>query len=135
MRAHHLQANTTMRRREETETLWNSCVELTEQTQLPERCAAGLMDAALGLRIRRPIYRSSAETAVGEELSDLTASRDLKAMVDRGLLEAIGERRGRYYLAGDTLTKLREQIRASRAPEAADDPFKIVQERRQLSLT
>src|SRR4051794_9663590 len=76
MRAHYLQANTTMRRRQEIEGLWNSCVELAEQNQLPERCAAGLMDAALGLRIRRRMYRSSAETAVGEEMSDLTASRD-----------------------------------------------------------
>jgi Fic family protein len=135
MRAHYRQANTTMRRRKEIETLWNSCVELAERNGLPERCAAGLMDAALDLRIRRRIYRSSAEAAIGEELSDLTASRDLKAMVDSGLLHAVGERRARYYLAGDLLTGLREEIRSARAPEAADDPFEIVRDRRQLSLT
>lgn len=124
-----------MRRRKEIESLWNSCVELAERNGLPERCAAGLMDAALGLRIRRKIYRSSAGAAVGEELSDLTASRDLRAMVDHELLHAIGERRARYYLAGDVLTKLREEIRASREPETGDDPFAIVRDRRQLSLT
>lgn len=134
MRAHYLQAITTMRRRTEIETLWNSCAELAESNGLPERCAAGLMDAALGLRIRRKIYRSSAEAAVGEELSDLTSSRDLKAMVDRGLLQAVGERRARYYLAGDTLTSLREQIRSERTPRAEDDPFAIVRDRRQLRI-
>jgi Fic family protein len=135
MRAHYLQATTTMRRREEIEGLWNKCVELTERQRLPERCAAGLMDAAIGARIRRKIYRSSVETAMGEELSDLTASRDLKAMVSAGLLDAVGERRARYYLAGETLTRLREQVRSERSPKSADDPFAIVRDRRQLRLT
>jgi Fic family protein len=135
LRAHYLQAITTMRRREEIENLWNSCIELAEANHLPERSAAGLMDAALGVRIRRKIYRSSAEAATGEEISDLTASRDLKGIVDAGLLEAVGERRGRYYLAGDELKKLQEEIRSNRKPASADDPFKIVRDRRQLKLT
>lgn len=134
MRAHYLQAMTTMRRREEIESLWNSCVEIADRNRLPERCAAGLMDAAIGLRIRRQAYRSSAEAAVGEEISDLTASRDLKAMVDHGLLEPVGERRARYYLAGDDLTELRTRVRSARAPQVDDDPFRIVRDRRQLKL-
>lgn len=135
LRAHYLQAITTMRRREEIEGLWNSCVALAERNQLPERTAAGLMDAALGVRIRRKVYRSSAEAATGEEISDLTASRDLKAMVGSELLEAVGERRARYYLAGEELRQLREEIRSNRGPKSADDPFTIVRERRQLKLT
>jgi Fic family protein len=134
LRAHYLQAITTMRRREEIERLWNACVEVSDHHHLPERCAAGLMDAALGVRIRRKIYRSSAEAATGEELSDLTASRDLKAMVDAGLLVAVGERRARYYLAAEILTRLREDIRSQRPTESADDPFALVRERRQLKL-
>jgi Fic family protein len=135
LRAHYMQASTMLRQREEIEMLWNACATLAKSNGLHERCAAGLMDTAYGLRIRRGSYRSSAEAAIGEEISDLTASRDLKAMVDRGLLEAIGERRARYYLAGEESTKLRKQIRAARPPEAAHDPFAIVRERRQLSLT
>jgi len=135
LRAHYLQAITTMRRREEIESLWNECVALAERSKLPERCAAGLMDAALGVRVRRKIYRSSAEAATGEEISDLTASRDLKALVDAELLEAVGERRARYYLAGREPRRLREDIKAKRKPESADDPFAIVRERRQLRLT
>jgi len=134
LRAHFLQAITTMRRREEIERLWNACVELSEHHRFPERCAAGLMDAALGIRLRRKIYRSSAEAATGEEISDLTASRDLKAMVDAELLNAVGERRARYYLGAEVLSELREDIRSQRPAEAADDPFAIVRERRQLKL-
>ncbi|HUC00179.1 MAG TPA: Fic family protein [Solirubrobacterales bacterium] len=134
MRAHFLQATTTMRRRQEIERLWNSCTELAESHGLPERCAAGMMDASIGLRIRRQTYRSSTEAAMGEELSDLTASRDLKAMVDADLLQAVGERRARYYLAGATLTELRNEIRSSRTPISEDDPFRIVRDRRQLKL-
>ncbi len=134
MRAHYLQAITTMRRRKEIENLWNDCVALAERNGLPERCAAGLMDAALGARIRRKVYRSSVEGAMGDEVSDLTASRDLKAMVEASLLDAVGERRARYYLAGEVLTQMREQIRASRAPKSTDDPFALVRERRQLKL-
>jgi Fic family protein len=134
MRAHYLQAITTMRRREEIENLWNSCAQLATANRLPERCAAGLMDAAFGLRIRRQTYRSSTAAATGDEVSDLTASRDLKAMVDAELLHAVGERRARYYLAGETLSALREEIRSGRPPKSADDPFQIVREGRQLKL-
>jgi Fic family protein len=134
LRAHYIQAITTMRRREEIEGLWNACVEVAERHRLPERCAAGLMDAALGVRIRRKIYRSSTVSATGEEITDLTASRDLKGMVTAGLLEAVGERRGRYYLASEGLTELRNRIRSERPPESMDDPFVIVRERRQLKL-
>ena len=134
MRAHYLQAVTTMRRRKEIEELWNRSVELTEKSGLPERCAAGLMDASLGARIRRKVYRSSVEAAMGEEISDLTASRDLKAMVDATLLEAVGERRGRFYLANEVLAQLREEIRSERPPKSLEDPFATVRERRQLKL-
>lgn len=135
LQAHYLQANTTMRRRKEIEQIWLACLELAEASELPERCAAGLMDLSFGLRLRRGTYRSSAETATGEGISDLTASRDLKAMVDSGLIEAVGERRGRYYLAGKSLVDLRMRVRADRPAKSHDDPFQIVRDRRQLRFT
>ncbi len=134
LRAHYFQADTTMRRRKEIEQVWVGCVELAEARGLPERCAAGLMDLTFGLRLRRGTYRSAIETAIGEEISDLMASRDLKAMVDSELVEAVGERRGRYYLAGDPLVDLRRKVRAARPEKAHDDPFQIVRDRRQLRL-
>jgi Fic family protein len=135
LRAHFLQIRTTQRRRAEIEELWNGCVALAKRNGLLERCAAGLVDTAYGLRIRRGSYQLAAEQTTGEELSQQSASRDLKAMVDLGLLEPVGERRARYYVVGDETRKLREAIRAKRPPKETDDPFRIVRERRQLSLT
>lgn len=135
LRAHFLQIRTMQRRRAEIEELWSSCVELAESRGLPERCAAALVDTAYGLRIRRGSYQSACLAMAGEEVSDQTASRDLRAMVDLDLLNAVGERRARYYLAGDGPRELREAIRAKRPPREDDDPFRIVREHRQLSLT
>jgi Fic family protein len=126
LRAHYLSAATTMRRGREIESLWNGCLELVERARLPERSAAGLIDAALGLRLRRRGYRAAAEEATGEAISDLTASRDLRALVDSGLLVAVGERRARYYLAGPGPTELWGRVRAERRPPQADDPYAIV---------
>lgn len=134
LRAHYSQARTFIRRREEVESLWNACWELTERSGLPERCVAGLMEAAYGLRLRRGAYIKVVEDSAGEEIRDLTASRDLKSMVDAGLLEPVGERRGRYYLASEELTARRKQIRASRPERANEDPFELVKNRRQMRL-
>jgi len=135
LRAHYLQIRTMLRRRQEIEELWNSCFALVEQSGLPERCAVALMDAAYGLRIRRGSYRTSVEGVTGEEVSEQTASRDLRAMVDQRLLAPMGERRARYYLAGPKPTAIRNQVKASRPPRAEEDPFVVVRDRRQLSLT
>lgn len=135
LRAHYTQIRTMLRRRSEIEQLWNGCVALADGNGLPERCAAGLMDAAYGFRIRRGSYRTSAQEVVGEEVSEQSASRDLRAMVDLDLLEPVGERRARYYVAGNEAKSVRDEIRARRPPAIADDPFEIVLERRQLSLT
>jgi Fic family protein len=135
LRAHYTQVRTMLRRREEIEALWNACLAAAEAKGLSERCAAGVMDASYGLRLRRRSYRTSVAAVTGDEISDLTASRDLKAMVDAGMLTAVGERRGRYYLAGDDVVALRAEVRDARAPKVADDPFTLIRERRQLSLT
>lgn len=135
LRAHHIQIRTMLRRREEVERLWNASVDLAGRNRLPERCAAALIDAAYGFRIRRGGYRPSVEMVAGEEISEQTASRDLKAMVDLGLLDPVGERRARHYLAGREVRSLWREIRSNLPPRGADDPFEIVRDRRQLSLS
>jgi len=135
LRAHYSQILTMLGRREEIEQLWNACVALAESHGLPQRCAAALMDAAYGLRLRRGSYRDSARSATGEEISEQTATRDLKAMADRRLLTPLGERRARYYLAGTEPVELLERIRASRPSQTRNDPFAVVRERRRLSVT
>jgi Fic family protein len=124
--AHYRQAKTLVRRYEEYERLWRDCAVLARERGLPERSVGALMDAAMGLRIRNAAYRITVEVSDGEEISELTATRDLKALVESGLFRAVGERRGRYYLASATLRHLWEQIRSERPPRYRDDPFEIV---------
>jgi Fic family protein len=134
LRAHFLQARTLLQRREEIETLWLACFDLIDKNGLPERCTAALMDAAYGFRVRRRSYQNAANISLGEDVSDVTASRDLKAMVQKGLLEPVGERRSRHYLASDELKAIREEIRARRAPREERDPFTIVRRGEQLNI-
>lgn len=132
--AHYRQARTHLRRIEEIERLWVACSALAEARGLPERSVGALLDAATGLRIRNASYRALTEATAGEEVSDLTASRDLKALVDARLLSPVGANRGRYYVAADELAELRAEIRATRPPRADEDPFAVARERLQLSL-
>lgn len=131
--AHYRQAKTHLRRVEEVEELWRRCAALAERNRLPERTVDGLFDAALGWRLRNRSYRRIVEEG-GEAISELSASRDLRAMVDAGLLLPVGERRARYYVGSHELRAVHEQIRASRPPRDEYDPFAMAQERLQLSL-
>jgi Fic family protein len=132
--AHYRQAKTHLRRIEETERLYAECLELVALHRLADRCTAGLSDAALGLRLRRGSYRSSVESSMGEQITELTATRDLQAMVRVGLLTPRGETRGRYYVAAPSLVGLREAIRTSRPQREEYDPFTVARQGLQLSF-
>jgi hypothetical protein len=81
-----------------------------------DRALAPLVNAAFGYKLRNSFYRAD------EEVSQLTASRDLKALCDLGLLEPRGEGRGRFYVASGRLREIREQ---SRMPKVVPDPFSL----------
>jgi Fic family protein len=132
--AHYHQARTMLRRIQETESLYVECAELAAKHGLPERVAGALSEVAYGFRIRNSSYRAIVEVTAGEELSDLTASRDLRELVDAKLLEPVGERRGRYYLAMPEVRAIRDALRADREPRETADPFQLAADRRQLTL-
>ena len=112
--AHYRQAETLLRRSEEIDRLWALLEEEIRRKGLPERSIMALSDAAYGYRVRNATYRAAAE------ISDPLASRDLRALVDAGLLVPHGERRGRHYLAGEWLLQARN---ATRARKVTTDPF------------
>jgi hypothetical protein len=116
---------THLRRIEEAESLWDATSKLATGHRLPERVAAGLYDAAYGIRLRNAMYRKLVGETLDEEISDLTASRDLKAMVDAELLKAVGEGRGRYYVPMDAVVSLRVKVRETRPARSTVDPFDI----------
>lgn len=132
--AHYRQAMTHLRRIQEAEQLWRECARIAEARGVPERVIGGLMEAALGFRLRNASYRLIVEATAGEEISELTATRELKAMVDAGLLGALGERRGRHYVAEPALTDLQARIRLDRRPRDDHDPYARAAQGLQLTL-
>jgi DNA-binding transcriptional ArsR family regulator len=76
-----------------------------------------LGEAALGFRIRNSRYRSITD------VSDNLATRDLKELVDAGLLIAKGEKRGRWYEGSDYLRAIEKKFRED---GAIPDPFESI---------
>jgi Fic family protein len=132
--AHYRQAMTHLRRIKETERLWSACEALATQHRLPERVSAALYDAAFGLRLRNATYRKLVLETMGEEISELTATRDLKGLVDAGLFDPVGERRGRRYVGTEGVRQLRHEARAGRPPRTTVDPFDLVRHEVQLTI-
>ena len=115
IRAHHMQAQTVARRVDEASEIWRELDTLLRTNSLPERVAEILYEAVLGYRVRRSGYMKMTE------VEKHTATRDLGRLADLGLLHPQGETKGRYYVAGDRLTALREECRKRRRPLI--DPF------------
>lgn len=112
--AHYRQAETLLRRSQEAGRLWSELELEIKRRGLQERMVLALHDAAFGFRVRNTIYRKAAE------VSDAVASRDLGQLVTAGLLVARGGKRGRFYLAGEWLKKVRAD---TRLVKVASDPF------------
>jgi hypothetical protein len=72
------------------------------------------------------------DITAGQQISELTASRDLRALVGATLLDPVGERRGRYYLQG--LLGVRARIRRGRKPKDLSDPFDRAGRQLELAL-
>lgn len=117
--AHLRQARTLLARIRESEELWERCSVEAQSAGLSARVIPALFNAALGFRLQRSAYRALADDVV----SEMTATRDLKAMADAGLLVAHGERRGRYYTASDELRSIAREIRERRPSQDDADPF------------
>lgn len=117
--AHLRQARTLLRRVKEGERLWDELERLATSRRLPERTIAALFDAAIGFRVRNATYRAISD----DEITEATASRDLRQMVAVGLLEPKGEKRGRFYVAAKELAVVQQAIIESRDPQDDSDPF------------
>ncbi|MTK00751.1 Fic family protein [Micromonospora sp. CP22] len=114
--AHHMQAQTVLRRVEDAQRTWLELEQEVERLDLSPRTVFALYPAAMGLRVRRPVYEKDAEIEVG------TANRDLRMMVSRQLLEPLGETRGRFYVATERLRQIRQRVAADRP--RLTDPYR-----------
>jgi Fic family protein len=115
LEAHYVQAMSVLRRVRETGQMWREVTELRTSAGLQERTEAALLDAVIGLKIRNGGYRAQLRD-LGEAVSHQTASNDLRAMVEAGLLQALGKNRGAHYVASDSLRVIRDRVRSGRTP-------------------
>jgi len=120
--AHLRQARTLLLRVRESEQMYSRLEEIATKNGLHERTTVALFDAALGLRVRRATYRAYFADS-DEEMSEQTASRDLRQLVSAGLLVARGEKRGRFYVGSPEVLALRQDIVKRRRIRDDSDPF------------
>ena len=113
--AHYRQAVTVLRRSLELNRMLEAVDELVQRFKLPPRTFHALADTTQGFRLVNARYRQAAE------ISQNLASRDLAHLCGLGLLEAHGERRGRFYRASAITKDIRTRTREPRAP--IPDPF------------
>jgi Fic family protein len=113
--AHYRQAVTVLRRSREFNRMCSAVDELVGQFKLPARTFYALADTTQGFRLVNSRYRTIAE------ISQNLASRDLAHLCQLGLLEAHGERRGRFYTASAITKEIRAKTREARVP--IPDPF------------
>jgi Fic family protein len=114
LRAHYIQAESARRRLERTSLIGENVERLLQKAGLPDRAAVSLTNAVLGFRVRNESYRREAD------VSQIVASRDFAALVSAGLLQAFGEKRGRFYTAGPALGDL---LVIGRDAPKIEDPF------------
>ncbi len=124
LQAHYIQAMSVLRRVRESEKIWTDLEALMAQKgKLPPRSIQALFDATLGLRVRNSSYRSILKRFENEEVSNQVATSDLRAIVDAGLLEQRGKKRGTFYVAGPPLIEIRERVQGGRQPIDASNLF------------
>lgn len=114
LRAHYHQSVTLMKRNIQVGQVWEKVQTIISTHSLPPRTESALMDASFGYHVKNQTYRDE------NKLSEIVAGRDLKRLCEVGFLTPVGEKRGRYYLATETLAELR---RSSIIFGKVDDPY------------
>lgn len=120
LKAHYQQAATLMQRSRAMSLAFDEIAKIVAVHGLHERMTMSLVDATFGYRVRSSRYQEE------NQVSDVVASRDLRRLCELGLLEPVGEKRGRYYLAGDPLKTLYKKARMNNIRSA--DPYDVIRQ-------
>lgn len=111
---------------EESERIFVALDDIREQHKLHERTLPNLFDAAIGLRLRNASYRSNAKRFDGGGgISNQVATSDLGTLVELGLLEKHGAKRGTYYVGASQLKEIVAEVRKGRKPIDAGELFSV----------
>jgi Fic family protein len=100
IKAHYQQAATLIQRSATMSRVSQEVEQIARLRGFPDRAINALINAAFGMRVRAGPYQTE------NNVSDVVASRDLRKLCDMELLQPIGEKRGRYYLASVQLLEI-----------------------------
>jgi Fic family protein len=115
--AHYQQAENLLRQDMMLNKIFATVGEEVQRLKLMDRMSWAVADASIGIKVRNSAYRNQVN------ISNESASKDLRTLVQRGLLVPKGERKGRYYEAADHIKKLAE---AAYIPRKYRDPFELI---------
>ena len=97
--AHRQQAQLVAERARGQREMWSLLADITERRGYPERSRFALVPAVAHQRVRLATYQRDAE------IDEQTARRDFRRLTQDGWLDAYGDPRNRYYLAGLAVSK------------------------------
>jgi Fic family protein len=115
--AHFQQAQKLIWRHRNLDGIWDLASAAIRQRNLMERMIFAVSDASVGIKVRNSSYRKYVD------ISNESASKDLRTLVQHGLLIPKGERKGRYYEASE---EIRKMAHGARVPFDDLDPFVLV---------
>jgi Fic family protein len=116
--AHFQQAENLLRQDLMLQNLWTAVTAEVKKRGLMDRLSWALADAAIGIKVRNSGYRKSVE------ISNESASKDFRTLVEEGLLLPKGERKGRYYEAADPIKEISKAAYIKRQDR---DPFALLE--------
>lgn len=99
--------------------IWSNITKEIEKRKLMERLSWAVADASVGIKVRNSTYRKQTN------ISNESASKDLRTLVEEGLLIPKGERKGRYYVASPIVEAMGMD---AFIPRHNRDPFAIVEQ-------
>lgn len=113
--AHHQQTQRVRHRVDRSNDCWTQLLDAADTYGVTERQVTALHEVAMVGRVRRTRYEKA------EALNTQQATRDLQHLTKAGLLTAVGQTRGRHYVAGP---RFPENVRATaRRPHTIVNPY------------
>ncbi|WP_435177452.1 Fic family protein [Actinacidiphila sp. bgisy145] len=115
LRAYHEQAQRVRHRVERSTDVWVLLDGYSAALGVSERQVSALHEVAITGRVRRSRYEKS------EGLNSQQATRDMQALVRSGILAAVGQTKGRHYVAGDRFPP--DVLEAAHRRHTIRDPY------------
>jgi Fic family protein len=125
--AHFQQAENLLRQDLFLHKIWDAIGVEIKKRNLMDRVSFAVADASIGIKVRNSTYRNQVH------ISNESASKDLKTLVENGFLVPKGERKGRYYEVSETIKSIVRSA-AEQTPRSNRDPFALILEKRAREL-